>query len=176
MDCEKEALKILDILFNSNLIHGRIVYEDEIKHLIFHEKTLCSERDIMNVLKIYLRSLGIVLLKGSFKNDNQVIKVFEDGSMLSEGIYSVEYDILNEGGWLEARIILYNDRVIIKFSDKSVEYKINKASVIKAIKDFAMSSSTKDDFMKKFISFLNDNNDETTIQWLKDFLSHKNSV
>ncbi|MCC5447001.1 hypothetical protein DDW03_001120, partial [Candidatus Nanobsidianus stetteri] len=98
MDCEKEALKILDILFNSNLIHGRIVYEDEIKHLISHEKTLCSEKDIMNVLKIYLRSLGIVLLKGSFKNDNQVIKVFEDGSMLSEGIYSVEYDILNEGG------------------------------------------------------------------------------
>ncbi|BCU71070.1 hypothetical protein [Stygiolobus caldivivus] len=175
MECEKEALSILDILFNSNLIRGRVVFEDDIKHLMQHEKFICSENDIIKVLKIYLRPLGIIIVKGSYDNYRKVIKTFEDGGRLVEGVYGVEYDLIDENELLDLRIILYNDSVIIHKNEEERKYKLTKVSAIRVLKEISEKSRTKNEFINSLLNFLENNNDDKTIEWLKDFLVHKAS-
>ncbi|AHC52516.1 hypothetical protein SUSAZ_05840 [Sulfolobus acidocaldarius SUSAZ] len=170
MNCDKEALRIIDIIFNSNLIYGKVVYEDELKRLIGNEKKLlCSERELIQAVKVYLRSLGIVVIKGG-NYSGKKLKVFDDGTFLSEEIYGVEYDIIDERGYINDRIVLYNDRTVVKVGENEMEYKINKNEVIKTLISLATQSSTRDEFITKLLKFLNDNNDVRTIQWLKDFI------
>jgi len=175
MECEKEALTVLDILFNSNLIKGKVVFEDDIRHLIKHEKFICKEEEIVKTLKIYLRPLGIIIIKGSFDNYRKILKNFDDGSKLIEGVYGVEYDLVDENELLYLRIILYNDSVILLREKEEKKYKIAKVTAIRAIKDISERTRTKEDFTNIFVDFLENNNDDKTIEWLKDFLIHKSS-
>ncbi|BFH73833.1 hypothetical protein SJAV_17770 [Sulfurisphaera javensis] len=172
MECEKEVLEILDILFNSGLIRGRKVFEDDIKHLISHNKgNKCSENEVLELTRRYLRILGITVIKGSYFKEKPV-KVFDDGSYISETIYGVEYDILNEDS-LIGRIVFYEDRTMIEFERERREYKINKTFAIKALKDYLNRCSDLKDFIVSYMKFLEDNNDEKVLQWLKNFLSTK---
>lgn len=174
MECEKDALNILDILFNSNLIKGKIVFEDDVRHLIQHQKTVCSEEEIIKALKIYLRALGILLIKGKYEGE-KVLKNFEDGSRLVEGVYGVEYDLIDENDLLDLRIIVYNNSVIVQKGNDEKKYKIAKITVLRTLKELSEKTKTKDEFTTSLINYLENNNDEKTIEWLKDFLVHKSS-
>lgn len=171
MECEKDVLEILDILFNSGLIRGKRVFEDDIKHLISHKKSNCSDEDILNLTKMYLKTLGIIVVKGNYENE-KTIKLFDDGSYIVETVYGVEYDILNNDEII-GRIIFYEDRVIIEIDKEEKEYKMNRTFAIKALKDFISRYNNLKDFLVSYTRYLEENNDERTIQWLKDFLSSK---
>ncbi|MBB5254745.1 hypothetical protein [Sulfurisphaera ohwakuensis] len=172
MECEKDVLEILDILFNSGLIRGRKVFEDDIKHLISHKKdSKCSENEILELTRRYLRVLGISVIKGSYFKEKP-IKVFDDGSYVVETIYGVEYDILNDDS-LIGRIIFYEDRTVLDFEREKKEYKINKATAIRVLKEYLNKYSYLNDFIANYIKFMEDNNDDKILQWLKNFLSTK---
>lgn len=172
MECEKEVLEILDVLFNSGLIKGRKVFEDDIKHIISHKKdSKCSETEILEMTRRYLRILGISLIKGSYFKEKP-IKVFDDGSYIVETIYGVEYDIMNEDS-LIGRLIFYENQVIVEFEREKREYKINRNFAIKALKDNLNKCTDLKDFLASFMKFMEDNNDDKVLQWLKNFLSTK---
>ena len=170
MECEKEALEILDILFNSGLIRGRKVFEDDILHLITHSE-YCSKEELLDLVKRYLQVLGISVIKGSYYKEKP-IKVFDDGSYVVEAIYGVEYDIMNNDS-LIGRMIFYEDRVILEFGKEEKEYKMSKGFAIRALKDHLDKYSTLKEFILNYLKFLEENNDERVIQWLKNFLSSK---
>ena len=170
MDCEKEVLEILDILFNSGLIRGRKVFEDDILHLVAHSKN-CSKKELLDLTRRYLQFLGISVIKGGYYNERP-IKVFDDGSYVVEAIYGVEYDIMTDES-LIGRIIFYEDRVTLDFGKGEKEYKMNKNFAIRAFKDYLEKYSNVKDFISNYVKFLEDNNDDKVIQWLKNFLSTK---
>jgi len=170
MECEKEVLEILDILFNSGLIRGRKVFEDEILHLITHSEH-CSKEELLDLVRRYLKVLGISVVKGSYYREKP-IKVFDDGSYVVEAIYGVEYDIMSNES-LIGRMIFYENRVIVDFGGEEREYKMNKNFAIRALKDHLDKYSNLKDFILNYLKFLEENNDEKVIQWLKNFLSSK---
>ena len=170
MECEKEVLEILDILFNSGLIRGRKVFEDDILHLVTHSNN-CSKKDLLDLTRRYLQILGISVIKGSYYKEKP-IKVFDDGSYIVEAIYGVEYDIMTNDS-LIGRMIFYEDRVILDFGKGEKEYKINKGFAIRTLKEYLDKYSNIKEFVLNYIKFLEENNDDKVIQWLKDFLSTK---
>ena len=170
MDCEKEVLEILDILFNSGLIRGKKVFEDDILHLIAHSKK-CNEKDLLDLTKRYLQVLGISVIKGSYYKERP-IKVFDDGSYVVEAVYGVEYDLMSNDG-LIGRMIFYEDRVILDFGKGEKEYKLNKSFAIRTLRDYLNKYSDINDFISYYMKFLEDNNDDKVLQWLKNFLSTK---
>lgn len=170
MECEKEVLEVLDVLFNSGLIRGRKVFEDDILHLLSHSK-YCKEKDALELIKRYLQLLGISVIKGSYYKEKP-IKVFEDGSYIIEAVYGIEYDVLNNDSLL-GRLIFYEDRVILNFDKSEKEYRINRNYAIRTLKEYLDKYSDIKEFLFRYIEFLEDNNDDKVLKWLKDFLSTK---